>query len=343
VSRTHTWFAACLSITTLSLFAHVVHAQQYSLIELGGPNPADGASAYGINDSDQVVGQISDSANGHYPGIWNGTSAMMLDLAGEVAGVAHDINNAGMVAGTTYAMLPDGSYEPHATRWIGGQATLLPTLGGAQGSAVSINQLGQIVGWTTDSGGWWHAVIWDDSTLTDLGIGMVRDINNVGQMIGRAAGLGPVLWNGTTATGLGIDIEPVAINDSGVIVGDMNTYDEDTGRWSIAASRWSAGTVVLLTGPTNFQRHTSVRDINNAGQVVGYAENNNLDTVATLWNGTTGLDLNTVLTPAQASHIKLYEATAINDLGYILVNGVDTVAHKGRSYVLVPQPSPDDL
>lgn len=126
-------------------------------------------------------------------------------------------------------------------------------------------------------------------------------------MIGRASGLGPVLWNGTTATPLGIDIEPVAINDSGVIVGDINTYDENTGRWSIAASRWSAGTVVLLTGPTNFQRHTSVRDINNAGQVVGYAENNYLDTVATLWDGTTGLDLNTVLTPAQASHIKLYE------------------------------------
>lgn len=87
VSRTHAWFAACLSVTTLSLFAHVVHAQQYSLIELGVPDPADGASAYGMNDSDQVVGQISDSGNS-YPGIWNGTSAMTLDLAGEVAGAA---------------------------------------------------------------------------------------------------------------------------------------------------------------------------------------------------------------------------------------------------------------
>src|SRR5688572_21699201 len=123
MSRTRACFAACLSIGTLSLLAHVVHAQQYSLIELGVPDPANGASAYGMNDNDQVVGQISASVSSNYPGIWNGTSAMTLDLAGEVAGSGHAINNAGTVAGTTYAMLPDGSYEQHATRWAAdGQA-----------------------------------------------------------------------------------------------------------------------------------------------------------------------------------------------------------------------------
>jgi probable HAF family extracellular repeat protein len=338
MSRTHGWLATCLSVAALSLFAHIVHAQQYSLIELDAPATADYTLAIGINDNDQVVGAISFSPASNDPALWNGTIATTLDLAGGIAGAAHAINNAGLIAGTTYTMLPNGSYQQRATVWNGGLATLLPTLGGTQGNAVAINQLGQVVGWTSDTGGWSRAVIWDGPTLTDLGRGTVRDINNVGQMIGLSSSFGPTLWNGTTATALGINMEPIAINDAGAVVGNTYSRDPDTYQYKNTARLWTAGAAVVLTGPANYQFSITACDINNVGQIVGYSENDNLTSVATLWNGTSALNLNTVLTAAQALHIKLTEATAINDLGYIVVNGIDTVAQQRRSYVLVPVP-----
>lgn len=343
MSRTHGWFATCLSVTALSLCTQIVHAQQYSLIELDTPAAANYPLALGVNDNDQVVGAISASSAGEDPTLWNGAIATTLGLAGGISGAAFAINNAGLIVGTTYTMQPNGAYEQRATLWNGGVATLLPTLGGTQGSALGINQLGQIVGWTVASADpTSRAVIWDGATLTDLGNGTARDINNLGQVTGLSS-LGATLWNGTTATALGVAMEPVAINDAGAIVGNKDSRDPDTFQWKTTARLWSAGTAVVLTGPANYQFSTTARDINNAGQIVGYSENGYLTSVATLWNGTTALNLNTVLTPAQALHIKLTQATAINDLGYIVVNGLDTVAQQQRSYVLVPVASPDEL
>jgi probable HAF family extracellular repeat protein len=338
MSRTHGRFATCLSVTALSLFAHMVHAQQYSLVELDAPAAANYSLAFGINDNDQVVGAISAPSASENPTLWNGTIATTLDLAGGISGAAFAINNAGLIAGTTYTMLPNGTYERRATLWNCGVATLLPTLGGTQGNAVGINQLGQVVGWTVASGNpTSRAVIWDGATLTDLGQGSARDINNLGQVIGLSS-IGATLWNGTTATALGINMQPIAINDAGAIVGNTESRDPDTWQWKTTARLWSAGTAVVLTGPANYQFSTTARDINNVGQIVGSSENDNLTSVATLWNGTSALNLNTVLTAAQALHIKLTEATAINDLGYIVVNGLDTALQQWRSYVLVPVP-----
>jgi probable HAF family extracellular repeat protein len=150
--------------------------------------------------------------------------------------------------------------------------------------------------------------------------------------------LGATLWNGTTATALGINMQPIAINDAGAIVGNTDSRDPVTLRWKTTARVWSAGTAVVLIGPPSYQFSTAARDINNAGQIVGQSKNTSSTAVATLWDGASALNLNTVLTAAQALHIKLMEATAINDLGYIVVNGLDTVAQQRRSYVLVPAP-----
>lgn len=337
MSRTHGWFAACLSVTALSLCAQMVHAQQYSLIELDPPAGANATRGLGLNDGDKVVG-TSPGASGENPTQWNGTIGTALDLAGGISGAALAINNAGVVVGLTYTMLPNGTYQQHPTKWDGGVATLLPTLGGTQGIALSINQLGQMVGWTVASGNpTSRAVIWDGATLTDLGPGTARDINNVGQVTGLSS-LGATLWNGTTATALGVAMEPVAINDAGAIIGNRDSRDPDTFEWKTTARVWSEGTAVVLTGPTNYQFSTIARDINNAGQIVGSSENNYAMAVATLWDGTNAINLNTMLTPAQALHIKLTEATAINDLGYIVVNGYDSAVQQQRTYILAPIP-----
>ncbi|MBM0103202.1 hypothetical protein JM946_00515 [Steroidobacter sp. S1-65] len=338
MSRTHGWFAACLSVSALSLCAQVVQAQQYSLIELDVPAGVDSTRGLGINGSDKVVGTSPGASSGDNPTQWNGTIVTTLGLAGGISGAALAINDAGVVVGMTYIMLPNGGYESRATMWNGGVATLLPTLGGTEGIALSINELGQMVGWTVASADpTSRAVIWDGATVTDLGPGTARDINNVGQVTGLSS-LGATLWNGTTATALSVAMEPVAINDAGAIIGNRDSRDPDTFQWKTTARVWSEGTAVVLTGPTNYQFSTIARDINNAGQIVGYSENNYSMAVATLWDGTSAINLNTVLTPAQALQIELTEATAINDLGYIVVNGYDSVAQQQRSYILAPIP-----
>ena len=339
MSRAHGWFAICSSVIASSLCAHIVHAEQYSLIELDAPAGAQFALPLGINNNDQAVGQIAVSPASNYAALWDGTIATTLDLAGGIAGAAYAINDAGVIVGTTYTMPPNGGYEQRAILWNGGLTTLLPTLGGTQGSAIAVNQLGQVVGWTNDIDGQARAVLWDGATPTDLGYGSVRDINNLSQMVGVSSSYGATLWNGTTPTALAVDMEPVAINDAGAIVGNTQGYDYDIFRWATTAKLWSEGTVIVLAGPANYQYNTTARDINNAGQIVGYSENEDLGTVATLWTGTSALNLNTVLTAAQALHIRLTQATAINDLGHIVVSGFDSDEQQQHSYVLIPATS----
>ncbi len=81
--------------------------------------------------------------------------------------------------------------------------------------ASAINDSGQVVGtFTTDVT---HAALWNGTSLTDLGIGEARDINNAGQVVGNSNGQA-TLWNGTTRTDLG-SFQAVAINNLGQVVG----------------------------------------------------------------------------------------------------------------------------
>ena len=72
------------------------------------------------------------------------------------------------------------------------QAVDLPRLGGSESYANGINDQGQVAGWSGTAGGYYHAFLWQNGTMTDLGTlpggwsSSACGINNLGQVVGES-------------------------------------------------------------------------------------------------------------------------------------------------------------
>lgn len=254
--------------------------------------------ASGINDAGQVAGNYSVDGTIH-AAVWNRTTMTDLGTPRDYKSEAYAINNVGQVVGYKQGReSPSMKAWPHAALWNGTTATDLGTLGGDRSEAYAINDSGQVVGFALTTAGATHATLWNGTTATDLGTlcggtSTAYAINNTGQVVGFAQTIAGVfratLWNGTTASDLGTLIR----RTDGVGAVD------------------NAG---------NSEAHA----INNAGQVVGSSSYYNdrdhtVATHATLWDGATTIDLNSVL---DASTVTagwvLVTADGINDRGVIV-------------------------
>jgi uncharacterized membrane protein len=94
------------------------------------------------------------------------------------SGSARAINNSGLVVGE------NGSGYP--ARWEGGVLTVLPGLGTTSGSAAGLNDRGQAVGYSND-----RACLWEGNTVTPLdgpGVGKswAYAVNNAALAVGEA-------------------------------------------------------------------------------------------------------------------------------------------------------------
>lgn len=287
--------------------------------ELGGPPAFEslspcGATAYGINDSGQVVGCVSLPASP--PGNGGGPRAFMWTAAGGVqpldltlAGArscAFAINDTGQVAGTAL-----GS----AFRWTStGGTELLTNPGGAQGfvaGASAINNSGVVAGYTGAG-----PVIWGaDGTIKDL-------INDL-----------------PYTSVVGVESQANGINDNGEVVGSVigtpippasGNQGQHAFFWSATSGGQDLGKLSTLTPD-----ETSAQAINNSGEIVG------INGHAFLWTADAGmLDLNTLL-DASGAGWELISATAINNSGQIVGQGI----HNGvpRAFLLTPiAASPQD-
>jgi probable HAF family extracellular repeat protein len=183
--------------------------------------------------------------------------------------------------------------------WENGVAIDLGSLGGGQfqSYAYSINNRGQIVGissiddypFTT-----WHAVMWDNGTMTELAPSLdaintsAYGINQAGRIVGSrddppgTAPLGSIvgrdgsghglLWSGGTVTDLGAlpgaaTTVGRAINDAGVIVGESLVPPV-----GFRAFVWQDGIITALPNmPGGTESYAF--EINNRGQIVGAADN----------------------------------------------------------------------
>jgi probable HAF family extracellular repeat protein len=164
--------------------------------------------------------------------------------------------------------------------------TDLGTLGGSESNAS-----GQVAGSSQIAGdGGSHAVVWNGTTPTDLGLGSALAINSFGQAAGNGSG-GAVRWTGTTSEILGTLGFPLShvfgINDSGQVSGvsylSASAYH---------AARWTGTTPEDLgtLGGTLSQGYT----INASGQVAGWAQMANGFAHAVRWTGNTAQDLGTL-------------------------------------------------
>jgi probable HAF family extracellular repeat protein len=148
----------------------------YRVVDLGTLG-GDSSFANAINDHGQIVGQYVANAKYH-PFLWHrGTVTLLGDPT--VAGAATDINNHGLVVGSS------GS---HAFSWHNGIMTDLGTLGGPTSFDSAVNDRGQILGMADTTAGDSHAVLWDQGRTVDLGALRVGDINNRGTVVGMTDG-----------------------------------------------------------------------------------------------------------------------------------------------------------
>jgi hypothetical protein len=171
-----------------------------------------------------------------------------------------------------------------AVLWRNGSVT---PLGGGNGSeALGINNKSEIVGTNTGQ----HGFYWKSGVITDLGASpdtalphsAARDINEHGQIAGSSCGQNgcpALLWQPDHTIVLLDDIpggivwgDAFAINESGEAVGQSINVDD-----GFAAASWRNGTVEpLATG-----RGSAATDINDRGQIVGFAQS--LFQTAVIW------------------------------------------------------------
>ncbi len=164
------------------------NGQMENLGTLGG----NSAEAYSINQLGQVVG-ASDITPGQGLGrafVWR--DGEMMDLGGfeaDRSSAAYDINAQGHVVGRAGKDIPP-NWSWRAVLWADGEMTDLGSIyPDSWAEAQSINDFDQIVGFSRADPTRFHATLWYNDRIYDLGTpgtaeSLAYDINNAGQVVG---------------------------------------------------------------------------------------------------------------------------------------------------------------
>ena len=306
----------------------------YTVIDLGASTAGltvSGATAYAINDNNQVVGDYYDSGGSSHAFVWNPTgpsTGAMSDLGIGGGSHAYGINGRGHVvgqgAGGAYIAIPParGAVGPYTVTTLAG------------GVAYGITNLDAVVG---TSGG--HAFIRTADPHDPSAVGAVapigasscgssdgRAINSSGAIVGSACGLYAASSSGTSDMAYigslgGRTSRAYALNDSGQAGG----YSYVPGNDEVHAILWDPS----ANGPypTNDSTHTdlgniggsfaTILGINDAGVSVGYGTTiTGAPHAAFSQVGVSLSDLNDYIDPG--SGWTLSHAYAINNNGVIV-------------------------
>jgi probable HAF family extracellular repeat protein len=261
-----------------------------------GAGPAD--TAFGINDSGQVVGYSETRSGTFHAFLWDAVHGMqdLGTLPGNTRSTAFGINNNnGQVVGNSFT---NTSGPFHAFLWdaVNGMQDLGTLPGNTSSTAFGINNNGQVVGDSFSVGGAGHAFLWDAvHGMQDLGI----------------------LPGNSTSQALGI-------NDSGQVVGF--SYTDFSGPH--AAFLWDATNGMQALGALP-GGSSSASGINNNGQVVGTSTTAGGFNHAFVWQNGTMSDLNDLIPPG--SGLTLGYANSINNAGQIVGTG-----NSFRAFLLTP-------
>ncbi|MBM3844738.1 MAG: DUF3466 family protein [Verrucomicrobia bacterium] len=271
-------------------------------------NGVEFSRGYAINDAGVIVGESDNDKSKAF--LWDGTNMVQLGTLGGSSAVAHDINNAGEIVGASSNGSASRPYKRDAAGMMHDLGTLLGTTN-STGRAWGINQSGAVVGISRNQANTTsQATLWIDGSISNLG----------------------------SLAGGSFLSQAYAINDNGVVVGSsvVGKISPTSSSDLYRAFVWKDGVMSDLgahSSNTNYI-HTEAKDINNAGDVVGYAARffNSPTTggAAMLWREGEAIDLNTLVPPG--SGWLLQSAEGINDRGDIV--GYGSFQGQTRAFLL---------
>ena len=317
--------AGCVLALAVSAAASATTYNVTILAPLAG---ATNATLTGINDAGQVVGisnvpgpplQTITLGTGQAT-IWNGGSPTLLaGLPGSTGATPFGINNAGQVAGVSWSA---GGLAIQPVVWNGSTPTALSSPA-SPGFAGAINNAGQVVGSVRVNGND-QAAVWSGTTLALLaspggGSGAVA-INNAGQIAGNIGGAS-TLWNAAAPaaapTALGVptgatSTTVAAINNAGQVVGTAFSGEIGEIRTAVIWNGTSPTVLGSLGGTSSW-----ALAINDAGLVVGSSSPVDSTSHGAIWDGTTAVDINTLLASDPLGMI-INALTGINSSGQII-------------------------
>jgi len=323
---TRTSAQVCIQVAT-----NLSPAPRYALIDLGELTGLEGR-AQGINAAGQVVGGArTPTLSSTYPFFYSHGTMQFL-FSGVDTGSGYAINDAGDIAGVV---------ANEAFLYTNGVLRKLGSLGGPSGTsgARALNNLRQVVGFTSTGGaGAGHAFLYESNQMLDLGTLVAGEtdaasVNDAGLVVGWSGLAGFIFdrTNGMRALALpgGGTTKARGINHHGTITGQRTSPDNYQRAFLLQ------GTNVENLGTLGGYNSVALA-LNNSNQVVGYADNFNLNPRAFLWQDHVMYDLHQLL------HTNLdwvlHEATALNDRGQIVGWGRKGLSSYARAFLLTPLP-----
>lgn len=367
------WKKICISLCTGALTALAASSQAspggYSITDLGTLGGTF-SSAWGINDSSQIVGNSTFAFTGElgsHAFLYNGGTmtdlGTLMNPPAEAHATGHDINNAGQVTGTSYYQYGAIGALQHAFLHSGGGMRSLGTLGGRQSHAYAINDAGQVVGDShtmiiPDTNPYndpapVHAFLYSAGTMADLGTlggknSFAYGINNHGDVVGTSQTAGDTatrafLYRSGTMVDIGtlggLNSIAYGINDTRHIVGSSDLPG------NIRSHAFLYDGVTMKDLGTLGGSTSVAKAINNTGQVVGASRINdapydpldfNTYAHAFLYDKGKMHNLNALPEVRKAGWI-LLEATAINNIGQIVGYGYINGETQQRAFLLTPR------
>lgn len=328
--RLLTSVAAVSALLLTSAAPAAYAAPRYSATAIGlSPGPLHNADAYALNDVGQVTG-YGNNGSTNVGFVWqHGQLTTLGLLPGALTSAGAGINNAGVIAGAS---------GRDAVVWQNdGQMQTLPRIAGASyAHAEAINDNGQVAG-ASDA----HAVMWQDGqlfvlpSLSSESSSIALGINASGSIAGisYSGGYRPraLVWQDGQMQHLSSGPYSYAgaldISDNNTVAGYV-----DKGGNIDQAARWDDGQLTLLDDlPGTFGARAY--GVNIGGLVVG-ASYMSGSSMATLWEGTQALPLQSLL--IDASGWDLWRAVDINAAGQIIGSG--TFNGEAVSFLLTPVP-----
>ena len=328
---------AALTVLAASLLgAASAYATQYSVTVIPTLNGTTGIYANALNSAGEVVGYFSTSAGNNNAFLYSNGVMTDLNTLGGSNSLADAINSLGQILLVAQTSSSGSNYDIFI--YNNGSVSSIPGLQSAN-NVQGLNSSGQIVGETYSA----YAYIYQNGTLQYIGPYNSRAaaINATGEVVGSYTNLvnnvgtnhAFLYANGALQSLFANTVNSAAdgISSTGQVVG---WADNSAGQQN--AFLYSNGIMQGLG--TLGGTYSIAQGVNSTGQVVGYSADSAGHFEAFLYSNGGMQNLNALI-GTSASLYTLVNATAINDLGQIAVQGTVNATGQSTSFLLTPIPA----